>query len=387
MRGSVKTGLGIGILLLAVGLTTAFVTRRPLTVPVVTPAQNVALRVYGLGTVEARILTRVGFEAGAGLTDLAVDAGDRVTRGQILARLSTVEQEARVARADAATAAAQASLAKAEASVARAGAVLAQREAANLRQQELVGRSTISTQSAEESQRDEDVARADVAVAVADVAVMRAQAEDAVAALAYEQALLAQRVLKAPFDAVVVERHAEAGAVVRAGDPIFTLIDPATIWILSYIDEERAGALALGQSAQIRLRSLPHRTFRGTVARIGLESDRVNEERRVWLACSDCPAQMFLGEQAEVFVTLGELAQALMVPETAITGFDGHTGRVWAVQDGKLVQVPLVFGARSEDARVEVVSGLPDGAEIVAAPVKGMTVGRFARAATPEAEK
>ncbi|WP_415182809.1 efflux RND transporter periplasmic adaptor subunit [Phaeovulum sp.] len=385
MRRSMRTGIGIGIVVLVIGLGTAFLMRRPLSVPVAASVQDVALRVYGLGTVEARILARIGFEAGAGVTDLAADAGDHVTRGQVLAQLSTVEQEARVARARAALTAARASLAKAKANVARAGAVLAQREAANLRQQELAGRSTISAQSAEESQRDVDVARADQAVAVADVAVVQAQAEDAAAALSYEQALLAQRALRAPFDAVIVERHAEAGDVVRAGDAIFTLIDPATIWILAYIDEERAGALALGQTAEIRLRSLPHQTFSGEVARIGLESDRINEERRVWLTCTDCPTQMFLGEQAEVRITLGQLSQAVMVPEIAINGFDGHTGRVWVVNNGKLAQLPLTFGARSEDARVEVVAGLPDGAKIVSAPIKGLTEGRLVRATTPEA--
>jgi HlyD family secretion protein len=59
----------------------------------------------------------------------------------------------------------------------------------------------------------------------------------------------------------------------------------------------------------------------------------VNEERRVWLTCADCPAEMFLGEQAEVRILTGT-ATALMVPEVAITGFDGHRGTVWTVRTG-----------------------------------------------------
>jgi HlyD family secretion protein len=76
--------------------------------------------VYGLGTVEARIVSRIGFEVGAALTDLAVDSGEAVAEGQVLARLHTAEQEARVARAEAAAAAAAATLGKAEANVVRA---------------------------------------------------------------------------------------------------------------------------------------------------------------------------------------------------------------------------------------------------------------------------
>jgi len=366
---------------LAIAAGFLFLTERPLTVTVAQPESDVALRIYGLGTVEARILSRVGFEVGGALTAFAVDAGDRVAPGQEMASLHAAEQEARVARARAAVAANEANLAKADAAVVRARAVLAQREAANRRQQGLAQRDVTSIQRAEEAQRDEDVARADLAVAEADVAVIRAQGMDAAAALRQEETLLAHHRLIAPYDALVVARHAEAGTVVKAGDPVLTLIDPASIWIQAYVDEERAGQLSLGQPGTIRLRSQPAAEFHGTIGRIGIESDRVNEERRVWLTCSDCPAEMFLGEQAEVRILTGTRASALMVPELAITGFDGHRGTVWTVADGRLTRAELTFGARDDRGRVEVTAGLPEGAAIVARVPKGAAEGRRARIA------
>jgi len=366
---------------LAIAAGFLFLTERPLTVTVAQPESDVALRIYGLGTVEARILSRVGFEVGGALTAFAVDAGDRVAPGQEMASLHAAEQEARVARARAAVAANEANLAKADAAVVRARAVLAQREAANRRQQGLAQRDVTSIQRAEETQRDEDVARADLAVAEADVAVIRAQGMDAAAALRQEETLLAHHRLIAPYDALVVARHAEAGTVVKAGDPVLTLIDPASIWIQAYVDEERAGQLSLGQPGTIRLRSQPAAEFHGTIGRIGIESDRVNEERRVWLTCSDCPAEMFLGEQAEVRILTGTRASALMVPELAITGFDGHRGTVWTVADGRLTRAELTFGARDDRGRVEVTAGLPEGAAIVARVPKGAAEGRRARIA------
>jgi len=376
---SKRTIFGLIAIVIVAGAGWFFLTERPVFVPVVVAEQDVDVRVYGLGTVEARIVSKVGFEVGAALTELLVDSNDTVSKGQVLARLHPVEQEARVGRAEAGTAASQAAISKAEASVERASAVLAQRLAANARQQELASRSAIAATQAEESQRDVDVAAADLTVAQSEVAVVTAQAADASAALRYEQTLLDHHVLTAPFDAVIVERHAEAGTVVRAGDVIFTLMDPKTVWIQAYIDEGRAGALAVDQVARIRLRSLPHAVFTGQVARIGIESDRVNEERRVWITCTDCPGQVFLGEQAEVRITIATLADALLVPEIAVQGFDGHQGNVWVVQNGRLAQVQLIFGHRTEDARVEVVSGLPGDAQIVAGRVKALAEGRLAR--------
>lgn len=374
-----KRWIYLGIAAIAIAAGAVFITQRPLSVTVVQSETDVPIRIYGLGTVEARVLSRVGFEVGAALLTLSADAGDHVAKGQELATLHTAEQEARVARAHAAVEANAASLVKAKAGVERARAVLAEREAANRRYQDLARKDVASVQRAEETQRDVDIARAELAVAEADASVVAAQGTDAAAALKYEETLLSHHRLVAPYDAVVVSRQAEAGTVVKAGDPIFTLIDPATVWIQAYIDEERAGQLAIGQHASIRLRSQPQGSFNGSVARIGLESDRTNEERRVWLVCSDCPQPMYLGEQAEVRITTGTRSSALMVPEMAITGFDGHHGSVWVVQDGKLARADLTFGARDDRGRVEVTGGVPAGAAIVAEPLKQPREGRLAR--------
>ncbi|MEO1140220.1 MAG: efflux RND transporter periplasmic adaptor subunit [Pseudomonadota bacterium] len=356
-----------------------FLTERPISVTVVESEQDVPVRVYGLGTVEARIVSGVGFEVGAALTELAVDSGDTVETGQTLARLHQVEQQARVARAEAGVAGAVATFDKAEANVIRARAILAQRQTTNARRQALADRNAVSAQAAEEAQRDVDVAAAELTLAQSEVAVAAAMHTDAEAALQYERVLLDHHVLRAPFDAVVVDRYMEEGTVVRAGEPIFKLMDPRSVWILAYVDEERAGSLRPGQSAEVRLRSLPHQVFSGQITRIGIESDRVNEERRVWITCDQCPTQVFLGEQAEVWITVADLDAALLVPEIAISGFDRHEGRIWIVQDRRAHQVPAVFGLRTEDGRVALTSDLPDGARVIATPAKGLSEGRLVR--------
>lgn len=370
----------IVVVALAIAAAWVFISERPLSVKLVQPEKDVALRIYGLGTVEARVLSRIGFEVGAALLTLSADVGDHVAKNQEMAKLHTAEQEARVARAQAAVEANAAALLKAKAGVEKARAVLAERELANKRQQDLTRKDVASVQRSEEAQRDEDVARAELAVAEADAAVVAAQGTDSAAALEFEKTLLEHHRLLSPYDAVVVTRHAEPGTVVRAGDPIFTLIDPQTIWIQAYIDEERAGRLAVGQPATIRLRSQPQREFSGSISRIGLESDRTNEERRIWLTCTDCPDPLYLGEQAEVRITTGTRQSALMVPEIAISGFDGYHGKVWLLQDGKLTQALLTFGDRDDRGRVEVTGGVPDGASIVADVVQQAREGRWARA-------
>jgi HlyD family secretion protein len=70
-----------------------------------------------------------------------------------------------------------------------------------------------------------------------------------------------------------------------------------------------------------------------------------------------------------------------MVPEVAVSGFDGFRGSVWTVAGGRLSRAELTFGARDDRGRVEVTGGLPEGAAIVALPPKGAAEGRRARIA------
>lgn len=365
---------GAAVVAIAAGM---FVySNRPISVQVVAIQQNIPVRVFGLGTVEARVVSKVGFEVGATLVELNADHGDRVTTGRVLARLSAGEQEAKVAMARAALVVAEVNIRRAEANLVKAHAILAQKQDANKRKQALVGRKVVSQQAADEAALDEAVAKADVAVAKNEVESAKALVTDGRAQLQFEETMLGHRTLRAPYDALVIERHIERGTVIKAGEPIFTLIAVGTYWGLAYVDEARAGFIQEGQRVDARLRSRPQDAFTGKVARIGLESDRVTEERRVFIKGDNPPPRVFLGEQAEFWITVAQLDKALLVPEAAVTGFDGRQGRVWTVESGSLRRRLVKFRHRTEDARLEIVGGLPDGARVVARVEKGFREGR-----------
>lgn len=367
--------LGLGVVAAAIFF---FTFIRPLSVKVVNSAENVPVKVFGLGTVEARILSKVGFEVGAALVELNVDQGDRVMLGDVLARIHSAEQEARTAKARAGVINAEAAVRMVEATVGKARAVLTQKQQINKRKQALLKKETVSVEIAEEAQMEADVAAAELAVAVSDVEVAKAALEYAGAQHEYEKVLLDHHILRAPYNALVVERHKELGSVLTAGEPLFTLVAPETVWALAYVDEARSGGVRLNQPAEVLLRSLPRQIFKGHVSRIDIESDRVSEERRVYVACDLCPENFHLGEQAEVFITTAVLDKALLVPETAVEGFDESLGTIWTIEDGTLQRRQVTFGHRTLDSRLELVDGLPDGAHVVSALRPGLREGRAA---------
>jgi HlyD family secretion protein len=363
----------------AFGAWSAFL--RPVKVDVAGVAGDVPVQVFGLGTVEARVTSKVGFKVSGVLVDLRADVGDRVVKGAVLARLDDREQRARLNRAKAAVAQTEANLQKALAGLEKAKANHANAKTISERRQKLVQTNSASVEQAETAKTAEDAALADVNLTTGDVAVARATIGDAKAQQQQEEALLDFHTLTAPYDAMVTTRLKELGSALGAGEPVFTLIDPKTIWVLAYIDESKAGEIKVGQPAEIVLRSMPGKHFQGKVARIQPESDRVNEERKVEVAFDRIPDNASLGEQAEVYITTVRLAQALLVPEAAIVGLGKGRGTVWTVENGYLQQHMVTFGHRLLDGRYEITSGVPDKASVLIQLRGGLRVGRAAKTA------
>lgn len=378
-KPAVRYALAAAGIAMVIAVAAFIYANRPIEVQVAAIERNVPVRVFGLGTTEARILSKIGFEVGATLAELYADHGDRVGKGQVLARLSTGEQDAKVAKARAALLIAGVNIAKSAANLEKARAVFIQKQETNRRKQALAGRDVVSQQAAEEAIRDEAVAKADVDVAESELESAKAQLTDARAQLQYEETMLRHRTLVAPFDAVVIERQKEPGSVIKAGDPIFTLVATGSYWGLAHVDEARAGFIEEGQPVEARLRSRPLESFTGRVVRIGLESDRVTEERRVYLRGENPPARIYLGEQVEFWITVANLDKALLVPSAAVHGYDGRQGTVWTVEEGRLRRRLVQFRHRTEDARLEIVGGLSENARVVTRLEGGLREGRAAR--------
>ena len=358
----------------------AFLWMRPLAVAVIEPSAHASFEVYGLGTIEARVFSELGFDVSGSLREVLVDHGDRVTAGAVLARLDPDAQRARLTRAEASVALAEASYAQSQVRLQRARAILEDKRQVDRRRRKLVAIGAVSIEEADQARTEAIVAEADLEVAAKEVDLARAALENAQADAAVERVLLEDHTLVAPYDGIIMKRHAEPGTVLNPGQALFTIVDPESIWALVYVDESQAGDLMVGQAATVRLRSMPQEMFRGRVARIDIENDRVTEERRVYVACEECTADLHVGEQVDAFIRTGEATGALLVPMAVVQQFDGQHGLVWTLEGGRLAQRRVAFGARTLDGRVVVAEDLPDGVRILAELQSGLRIGRAARA-------
>lgn len=193
------------------GALAAYAWQRPITVLVARIEKDVPIQVFGLGTIEAQTISKIGFETAGTLVELKVDQGDIVKVGALLARLHSREQEAHVAQARAAVTQAEATVGQAEAAVEKSEAVRKQKSSVNARRRQLVERGVVSQETVEDTQATADIAKADLGQSQSAVSVARANLEQAKAVLALEEARLAKYSLYAPFDAMVMARLANSG--------------------------------------------------------------------------------------------------------------------------------------------------------------------------------
>lgn len=381
---SKRLALPVVLILVAMAVAGIVYARKlsPVTVDVAQVERDVEIRVFGLGSVEAQVLSRIGFQVGGRIVQFSADQGEIVPAGTVLATLEDSSQRARVAKAEVAKLQAQAALAKAQALLQRSEANLQQRVLVNQRRQSLVDRGSVSREQADEAQTNETLAQADLAVAKAEVQVAEAARDDVAAALTIEQVLLDQHRLVAPFRARILSRLKEAGAIAGVGEVVFTVIEPNSVWVRAFIDEAVSGGLAIGQKARVRLRSEMNTVVEAQIVRIDQENDRVAEERRVYVRCLTCEPEhqgRYLGEQAEIEITKRVVPEGLFVPLRAVAGFDGRSGTIWTVVDGKLDRRLVELGDRLLDGRVLIVGGVPAGARVVVSmPDDSFKIGRSA---------
>ena len=380
MSRLLKLALALAAVLFVAGGAYYWRFEREISVRTVAAQENVEVRVFGIGTVEAQILSKVGFQITGKIVVLQADQGDLVRAGALLAKLDEDAQRAKVQKSEAAQRQAVANLAKTQAQRERAEITYQQKKNVNARRQTLVGRGSVSQEAADDAQAAEEIALGDVKVIEADTTVAAVLQDDAASQRKIDTVVLAQHELQAPFEARVISRHKELGGIVSAGEPVFTLIAPNSIWVRAYVDEALAGGLAIGQTVFVRLRSEPTSRVEAEIVRIDQENDRLTEERRVYVRCRLCDPQhqlRYLGEQAEVEIVKRVIPTGVFVPLKSIEAYDGRSGTLWVLRDGRLAKHRVTLGERLLDGRIEITSQLPGAAVIEDAAL--LREGRAAR--------
>lgn len=338
-RASASTAANTAASTPANGPGSASAARPALTVSTVTPQRaSWAQGVRANGNLVAWQEASIGSEAqGWRLTEVRVNVGDPVRRGQVLAVFA-----ADLARAE---------LAQVQAAVAEAEATLAEAAANAARSRELQASGALSAQQIQQYLTAERTAQARLEAQRANARGM--------------QLRLAQTQIVAPDDGVISARSATLGAVVPAGQELFRLVRQGR---LEWRAEVAATDLAqLRPGMKVRVFPSGAQPVEGTVRRVAPTVDPATRNGQV-LVELPVAATNSAGAKAGMFAR-GEFnvgsAEAQTLPASAVLLRDGFAWVFVVERDNKVRQMKVDTGRRVGD-QVEITTALPPGARVVA---------------------
>lgn len=289
------------------------------------------------GVVEAVRQADLSAQTSGRVTLVAADVNDRVSEGQVLIRLTAVEQQA------------GANTARAQLRAAEAGAVEA--EATYSRYQALGSKQFVSR-----LQLDQARAARDAAVAGREAA--RAQLAQAGQQTEYT-------VVRAPFAGIVSARRAEPGESVAPGQMLMSLYAPGALRIEVQVPQSDADAIRAAEKARVLLAD--GRTVDAAGVTVFPAADPATHSVGVRVALPDLENAPQPGATAKVEFPIAGSGAPLRIPVGAVVQ-RGEVSAVYAIAGNRISLRQVRLGQRVGD-QVEVLSGLNGGETIAADPV------------------
>jgi multidrug efflux system membrane fusion protein len=314
---------------------------RPVKVAVVDAAPRGRTLTYS-GVVRARIESAVGFRVPGKIVQRAVNVGDRVEVGQVIARLDDTDLILAENSAKAAVASARTRRDVASINLERAKPLLPQ------------GFVSVAVYDARRNEMDAATSALDTA---------EAQLRQATNAVGYAT-------LMADKAGIVTAVTAEPGQVVSAGQPVITLADAGETEIAVAVPEQDAGHLLVGQPAKITPWAGPRVSTEGRIREIAGQADAASRTFAVRIAMSAPPHTMRLGMTATVALRIEDEAATVVVPLAALTERDASPVVFVVDPSNAAVRLtPVTVGGIADDG-VRIVSGLNAGDMVVTAGVQ-----------------
>jgi RND family efflux transporter MFP subunit len=302
---------------------------------------------------------------------LGVEEGNRVKKGQIVARLES--EDVAAARDQAA-----ANLATSRFNLEQAKAELNDATLSLNRVQELVEKDFVAR-----SEYDTAVARHRKAVAAVKAAEATIRANEA----AWEAAKIQVEytLIRAPFDAVVLTKNADIGDIVtpfsaatEAKSAVVTIADMGSLQVEADVSESSLSKVRIGQPCQIQLDALPEKRFRGAVHMILPTGDRTKAAVMVKIRFVDQDPRILPEMSAKVSFLSRAVTPEGDIPRTAVSReavIDSNgEKRVFRIRGDRVSEISLTLGSSIGDM-MEVVNGLQAGDQVVLNPPKRLTDG------------
>lgn len=305
------------------------------------------------------------------VTDLRVDYGSRVKKGDVMAVLEIPELEAQLKQD-------QAAIANAQEAVNRAQRVVnqmeAQRKPVHENAERLMGVAQknpglVAQQEIDNAQGQDLALASQIEAGQAAVQAAKSNLDESRAHLERDQALYSYSKITAPFDGVVTQRYANLGALMQAGTgspsatPLVRLSEDDTFRLVIPVAESYVKYIRIGDPVKVLISSLD-RSFTGTVKRVSNDVTAETRTMHTEVELLNPDHVLMPGLYAEATLTLDRKNDALVVPIQAVSQSNGQ-GTVLVVAGNNTVEQRTVATGLQTPDEIEILNGLAVGDRVV----------------------
>jgi RND family efflux transporter MFP subunit len=320
------------------------------------------------------------------IRNISVDIGDRVRKGQVLATLEIPELVAQVEGAQSGVLRSQQDVLSAKSAVLREQADHTALHAAyqRLKQAAADRPGLIAQQELDDAQAKDSSSAAQVDAAKANLSAMQQALGAAQANHRRYTSLADYAQITAPYSGVVTWRYADTGALVQAGtssasaQPVVKLAETDILRLRLPVPAALAAYVHIGDPAQIRIESTGEE-LTGKVARTTGELDTATRTLQVEIDLDNADNKIDPGMYADVTLNVQRSGMGLTIPVEAVDTSGAQPAAFVVNAQGRIEKRVLRLGVQGP-SRVEVLSGLNDGDQVVAANLSSFTAGEAVRA-------
>jgi multidrug efflux pump subunit AcrA (membrane-fusion protein) len=329
--------------------------------------------VEAVGSLFAFDEVTVSAEAEGRVEQVMVDVGDRVSKGQVLARITPVEFELTVEQQRAALAQARARLGLREterelkdvqqaAEVKKAAADLADAEQRYRRAQSLIESGVVPRQTFDEAEARYKSAKATYDLAIQQVENMRASMQQTQASLNLANKRLRDTAIRAPFAGHVKARAVTVGQYLKVQTPVIEIVNIDPMRVRLAVPEKMSQWVRVGRDLALTLEAFPGREFTGRVARINPSVDQKSRTFEIEALVENHQGELKPGSFVKAVIQSDKIDSILTIPKDSTIYLFGAY-KVFVLQGKTIKEREVKLGDHFGD-RVEVLEGLQLGDQI-----------------------
>jgi Cu(I)/Ag(I) efflux system membrane fusion protein len=165
--------------------------------------------------------------------------------------------------------------------------------------------------------------------------------------------------LRSPLNGIVLEKSVLAGQAINSSQPLFTIADLSTVWVLADVYESDLVGISVGQKARMTVTSSPNEVFDGLVSFVYPTVSEQTRTLKVRLSFANPEMKLRPGMYAQVELA-GSAEAVLAVPHSAVM-VDGKLAYVFVIHAGTHFEPRKVTIGRTSDDWAEALSGLQEG--------------------------